>query len=359
MKSFKFLLFFTFIFSVSLLAQNKVNIDIKNNSNSNRKESIVSIKWESILSRYPQIDTTNFIVLNLKTKKQLPFQLEHQGRKNIQNLLIQVDVNAKSTLSLSLQKGKPQIFEIKTYARFVPERKDDFAWENDHIAFRTYGKAIEKTKEDAYGIDIWVKRTNKMIINERYKTGDYHVDHGNGMDYYHVGHTLGAGNMAPFINDTIRYSGNYYQWKVLDNGPLRSSFTLSYDTWNAGGIKVKATKTISLDAGSRLNRIENVFLYEGANPLPVVVGIVKRPEAGIISLNEQQGIMGYWEPTHGPDGTTAVGSILSTPVSTMMIDTTQLLAKTIVKIMNQLSITLEVLGIKKEIFIMLRNGLVI
>ena len=331
MKSFKFLLFFTFIFSVSLLAQNKVNIDIKNNSNSNRKESIVSIKWESILSRYPQIDTTNFIVLNLKTKKQLPFQLEHQGRKNIQNLLIQVDVNAKSTLSLSLQKEKPQIFETKTYARFVPERKDDFAWENDHIAFRTYGKAIEKTKEDAYGIDIWVKRTNKMIINERYKSGDYHVDHGNGMDYYHVGHTLGAGNMVPFINDTICYSGNYYQWKVLDNGPLRSSFTLSYDTWNAGGIKVKATKTISLDAGSRLNRIENVFLYEGANPLPVVVGIVKRPEAGIISLNEQQGIMGYWEPTHGPDGTTAVGSILSTPVSTMMIDTTQLLAKTIVK----------------------------
>ena len=170
-----------------------------------------------------------------------------------------------------------------------------------------------------------------MIINERYKSGDYHVDHGNGMDYYHVGHTLGAGNMAPFINDTIRYSGNYYQWRVLDNGPLRSSFTLSYDTWNAGGIKVKATKTISLDAGSRLNRIENVFLYEGANPLPVVVGIVKRPEAGIILLNEQQGIMGYWEPTHGPDGTTAVGSILSTPVSTMMIDTTQLLAKTIVK----------------------------
>jgi Domain of unknown function (DUF4861) len=331
MKSFKFLLCFAFIFPTFFWAQNIATITIQNNSALTRKEAVVSIKWETILSKYPQIDTTNFIVINPKTKKQLPFQLEHQGLKKIQNLLVQVDVNATSTLSLSIQKGKPEIFETKTYARFVPERKDDFAWENDHIAFRTYGKAIENTKEDAYGIDIWVKRTKKMIVNERYKLGDYHVDHGNGMDYYHVGHSLGAGNMAPFVKDTIRYSGNYYQWKVLDNGPLRTSFKLSYDTWNAGGIKVKATKTISLDAGSRLNRIENVYSYEGGQPLPVVVGIIKRPETGIISLNEQQGILGYWEPTHGVDGTTAVGSILLTPVNTMWVDTTQLLAKTFVK----------------------------
>ena len=29
---------------------------------------------------------------------------------------------------------------------YVPERKDDFAWENDKIAFRAYGKALRKTK---------------------------------------------------------------------------------------------------------------------------------------------------------------------------------------------------------------------
>lgn len=331
MKFLKFFVGLTFFFSIPFFAQTKTTISIQNNSTFDRKEVVVPVKWETILSHYPQIDTTKFVVINVKTKKQVPFQLEHQGLKKIQNLLIQVDINAKSILSLSIQKGKPENFETKTYARFVPERKDDFAWENDHIAFRTYGKAIEKTKEDAYGIDIWVKRTNKMIINERYKSGDYHVDHGNGMDYYHVGHTLGAGNMAPFINDTIRYSGNYYQWEVLDNGPLRSSFKLSYDTWDAGGVKIKATKTISLDAGSRLNRIENVYSYEGNKTLPVVVGIVKRPEAGVISLNEQQGIIGYWEPSHGVDGTTAVGSVLLTPVSTMWVDNTQLLAKTFVK----------------------------
>jgi hypothetical protein len=331
MKFIKYSLGFAFILPMLLFAQTKATISIQNNSDLERKETVVSLKWETIVSHYPQIDTTGFVVINAATKKQVPFQLEHQGLKKIQNLLVQVDVKAKSTLSLLIQKGKPEIFTTKTYARFVPERKDDFAWENDRIAFRTYGKAIEKTKEDAYGLDVWVKRTNKMVINERYKLGDYHIDHGDGMDYYHVGFSLGAGNMAPYVNDTIRYSANYHQWKVLDNGPLRSTFQLIYDTWDAGGIKVNATKSISLDAGSQLNRIENVYSFEGDKPLPVVVGIIKRPQTGIISLNEQQGIMGYWEPTHGLDGTTGVGSILTNMVNNMAVGNTQMLAKTAVK----------------------------
>jgi hypothetical protein len=321
----------TFFLPILLFAQTKTNISIQNNSDIDYNESVVSIKWETIVLHFPEIDTTQFVVVNSVTKKQLPFQLEHHGNKTIQNLLVQVDVKAKSTLSLFIQKGKPKTFVTKTYARFVPERKDDFAWENDRIAFRVYGKALEKTKEDAYGIDVWVKRTDKMILNERYKRGEYHIDHGDGMDYYHVGFSLGAGNMAPYVNDTIRYSANYQQWKVLDNGSLRSAFQLTYDTWDAGGIKVKATKTISLDAGSQLNRIENVYSFEGDKSLPVVVGIIKRPETGIMSLNEQQGIMAYWEPTHGSDGTTAVGSILTTPVNNMIVGNTQMLAKTAVK----------------------------
>ncbi|KDN55668.1 DUF4861 family protein [Flavobacterium seoulense] len=319
------------LFPLMILGQNKATITIQNHSNLDRKEVISSIKWNTILASYPQIDTSNFVVINQNTKKQIPFQLEHQGKAAIQNLLVQTDIKANSALILLIQKGKPNPIETKTYARYVPERKDDFAWENDKIAFRTYGKALEKKEGDAYGYDVWVKRTDKMILNQRYKLADYHTDHGDGLDYYHVGFSLGAGNMAPFVNDTIRYSGNYHQWRILDNGPLRSTFQLTYDSWDAGGTKVHATKTISIDAGSQLNRIENVYTFEDNKPLAVVVGIIKRPEAGIISLNEQQGIMGYWEPTFGKDGTTAVGSILTTPVTNIWADTAQILAKTTVR----------------------------
>ncbi|WP_409416538.1 DUF4861 family protein [Flavobacterium sp. PS2] len=330
MKLIKLFLCLAFVSPLGVFAQTKATITIQNNSAQERKEAVVAIKWATVLSRYPQIDTANFVVINQATKKQVPFQLEHRGLSTIQNLLVQVNAKAKASLILVIQKGKPETFATKTYARYVPERKDDFAWENDKIAFRAYGKAIENTKEDASGFDVWVKRTDKMVINERYKIVNYHIDSGNGMDYYHVGPTLGAGNMAPYVNDSIRYSGNYRKWLVLDNGPLRSTFQLTYDSWIAGGIEVKATKIISIDAGSQLNRVENTYTFNGNKPMEVVVGLSKRPEAGVISLNEQQGIMGYWEPTFGEDGTTGVGSILTTPVKSMWVDKTQILGKTTV-----------------------------
>lgn len=331
MKLIKLSFLLALMLPVTILAQTKATITIQNNSALDRKENIVEIKWSSLLSSYPQIDTANFVVISPNTKKQVPFQLEHKGNKAIQNLLVQLDIKAKSTVTLSIQKGKPEPLTAKTYARYVPERMDDFAWENDKIAFRAYGKALEKTEGDAYGFDVWVKSTSKLVLNDRYKRNDYHIDHGDGLDYYHVGYTLGAGNMAPYINDTIRYSGNYHRWKVLDNGPLRSSFQLSYDTWNTGSIKVTAVKTISLDAGSQLNRIENAYSFDDKNPMPVVVGIIRRDKAGVIYLNEQQGILGYWEPAFEKEGTTAVGVILSTPAKKMWVDKDQLLAKTEVK----------------------------
>ncbi|MFH6951083.1 DUF4861 family protein [Flavobacterium sp. FlaQc-51] len=331
MKIFKILFLLALSLPFSTNAQTKATVTIQNNSALDRKETVVAIKWATVLSSYSNIDTLNFVVINANTKKQVPYQLEHHGNAAIQNLLVQIDIKAKSSLNLSIEKGKPETFTAKTYARYVPERLDDFAWENDKIAFRAYGKALEKTDGDAYGFDVWVKRTDKLVLNERYKRNDYHSDHGDGLDYYHVGYTLGAGNMAPFVKDTIRYSGNYHQWKVLDNGPLRSTFQLTFDTWNAGGIKVKAVKTISIDAGSQLNRIENVYSFDGNNPLEVVVGIIRREKPGVIALNEKQGILGYWEPTFDNDGTTAVGSILTTPVSTMWVNKEQILAKTTIK----------------------------
>ncbi len=331
MKSMKSLYLLLLLLPVVLLSQTKATITIQNNSEFTRNESVVSIKWKTILSHYPQIDSTNFVVVNSVTKKQVPFQLEHKGLAGIQNLLVQVSVKAKSSLSLLIKKGKPNVFQTKTYARFVPERYDDFAWENDRIAFRVYGKALEGRSDNAYGLDVWVKRTDKMVVNERYKRGEYHLDHGDGLDYYKVGFTLGAGSMAPFVKDSVYYSANYHRWKTLDLGVLRTSFQLEYDSWNAAGIKVKCTRTISLDANSQLNRIENVYTFEDNNSLPVAVGLAKRPETGVLSLNEQQGIMGYWEPAHGQDGTTGVGVIMNDEVKGMLVKNNQIVALTAVK----------------------------
>ncbi|RZM27392.1 MAG: DUF4861 domain-containing protein [Pedobacter sp.] len=329
--SYFLLMFFGFLASAVAQTASKATITISNASKIQRSDAVVAVKWSEVTAKYPGIDTGNFKVIDLSTKKEVPFQLEFLGQKVVQNLLVQVSLTANSSVKLSVVPGKPSAVVKKTYARFVPERFDDFAWENDKVAFRMYGKALETRKDNAFGTDVWGKRTTKLVINNWYKSGDYHTDHGEGMDYYSVGLTLGAGDIAPFVKDSIYFSKNYHHWKVLDNGPLRSTFQLGYDEWNVAGKAVTVTKTISLDAGSHLNRVEVKYTYAGEEALPVVIGIVKRKEPGTMLMNELQGVMGYWEPRHGADGITGVGILVPGDTLVMNTDRKHLLSHTTIK----------------------------
>ena len=306
--------------------QSLVTITVENKGNTPRTDEVISIPWPSLMAIKPNIDTANFSVLNVATKEKIPFQFELQGKNTIQHLLLQVSVPMQSTITLSINKEKSSLQATKTYGRFVPERKEDFAWENDKIAFRMYGKELENTpKEMAYGMDVWVKSTQRMVINERYKRGRYHENLGDGMDYYHVGLTLGAGNIAPYLNDSIYYSRNYVRWKILDNGPLRTTFQLEYDDWDVAGKQVKATKTISLDAGSQLNKVQALYTYSDTSSLAIAVGIIKRKDPGTLLFDEKEGIMGYWEPEMGDYGITGVGCVFITNPTQMKLTNQQLL----------------------------------
>ncbi len=304
----------------------QVDVFITNKAFIPIKEYLISIPWSQILEKNPSINSKQLVVTAAISKKQLPYQLEFKGTEIPQNLLVQLSIAAGATEKIVIEQGTPSPVDSKTFCRYVPERKDDFAWENDRIAFRMYGKALEGTKENANGIDVWVKRTNQLILNERYKRGEYHIDHGDGMDYYHVGMSLGAGNIAPYFNDSIYYPTNYREWKVLDNGPLRSSFQLSYDPWEVNGEKITMTKTISLDAGMQLSRIEVSFSFSKTDSLPVAVGIIKRNDPGTILLEQANGLMAYWEPTHLQDGTTGVGCLFLSPVKEVKVNNLHMLS---------------------------------
>ncbi len=327
-KSSIFLLLFILLSGIAI-SQKK--IVITNNLSIAREVAVVEIPWKKIIQAYPSVDTANLKIVNAATKQEVPHQLEYRGKKDVQNILVQLNVPPNAAVQLFLMKGKLKKIQTKTYSRFVPERKDDFAWENDRIAFRMYGKALENyPAEMAYGVDVWAKRTTDMVINKRYKGDQYHIDNGDGLDYYHVGKTLGAGGIAPILGDSIYYSKNFYNWKILDNGPLRSTFQLLYETWDVAGTRVQCIKTISLDAGSQLNKTDVEYTWENGNNLPVAVGIVKRAEPGEILLNEVDGLMAYWEPQHGADGTTGVACIFTSGIKGMYVNKVQILANTFV-----------------------------
>ncbi|WP_257667388.1 DUF4861 domain-containing protein [Parapedobacter tibetensis] len=272
------------------------------------RQELVSIPYADFIDAFGADSLFN--ITDKESGTEIAYQLETKGHAEPQNILLHVQVPASGSISLIVESGAPTPVEAKTFARYVPERLDDFAWENDLVAFRMYGKALEGRPDDAQGLDLWSKRTPNLVIDKWYAHGDYHKDHGEGMDYYSVGQTLGAGDIAPYSDGTVHYPKHYRNYEILDNGPLRSTFRLDYEPWQVEDKTVSVSKLIGIDAGSQLNTVQVTFTIDGDGKLPVALAVARREQPGELLKEEDQGLLGYWEPEHGEDGITGVGVAL-------------------------------------------------
>ena len=180
--------------------------------------------------------------------------------------------------------------------------RQDYAWENDRIAFRVYGPAL--AAEVNNGIDVWTKRVRYPIVAKWYKEAEssppgkdsYHHDQGEGADFFAVGRSLGAGGSGLWQEGRVVQPGVFASWKTLANGPVRVGFALTYK-WLVDGDSLTEEKVISLDAGENLNRIE--VRFSGPHPgkkLAIVCGLVKR--ANTRASHSQGGcLLSLWGPT--------------------------------------------------------------
>ena len=194
----------------------------------------------------------------------------------------------------------------KAFARYVPERLDDFAFENDRLAHRIYGPGLAsaaagKSQLVSSGIDVWAKRVSYPIVDRWYNKGHdaYHVDSGEGMDLYGVNNSRGCGGTGIWSDNHLYVSNNWKSWKVIANGPVRAIFELSYDTWDADATYVTETKRFTVDAGSNFHRVESTFRFNSKNNAPIVaaVGIGKHVAAVTADLTKspENTYLSLWE----------------------------------------------------------------
>jgi hypothetical protein len=227
--------------------------------------------------------------------------VDDDGDGAYDELIFQTDLGPNETRSFELMVGGraiPGVQDFKVYGRFVREREDDFAWENDRIAHRMYGKALETWPQEpltSSAVDVWVKRVPQLIINDWYLVDDYHRDHGEGGDFYSAGNSRGCGGNGIWANGRLYPSTNFENSRVLANGPIRLIFELTYPAWDAAGVRVSEVKRILLDAGQHFNRFESHYTIEPATTeLEDAIGIRKGGDPAISSSREQ-GFLSSWE----------------------------------------------------------------
>jgi hypothetical protein len=217
-------------------------------------------------------------------------------------LIFQSDFGPLEKKTFTLTAGPKREYskaDFRAYGRFVRERFDDFAWENDRIAHRTYGKALITWKGEpltSSAIDIWSKRTTKLVINDWYMVDNYHADHGEGVDAYSAGPTRGCGGSGLWSNGQLYIPTNFVDSRVLTNGPIRVMFELVYEPFDVNGVKVSQVLRVSLDAGSQLNRFRASYQVPGGSEtLAFAVGL-KKVKAAQKEFNQGRGWLTIWEP---------------------------------------------------------------
>lgn len=312
--------------------EKNVEITISNPSATDRTNEITEVSSD-ILSKF---NGEKFIISDTNGK-QIPYQITYDNK-----IILPVTVKAHEEVTYKFTPGTPEVVATIACGKQYPERVDDVAWENDRIAFRTYGPALQASGEKAYGYDIWVKCVSEPVVDMRYKTElnpetkakiaelrktdkkaagelaasvSYHIDHGNGLDYYKVGPTLGAGTSALLSNDSIVYPYCYNTYEILDNGPLRFTVKLVYNPLTIqGDSNVIETRIISLDAGSQLNKVDISFANL-KEVTPIVTGIVLHEPSDDYQADATQGYIAYADPSDPENGQIYVAAVFPEKVN--------------------------------------------
>jgi len=290
-------------------------IEITNPLDLDRKPEVVVLPLSRVLqaAHLTETQASKLIAVDTASGKLLPTQLySSRGNATPDTLLLLVEVSARQKLRINLKAdATAPRQEPLVYGRAVPERKDDFAWENQLVTYRIYGPALQATGEVTSGVDVWSKRIPNFIINDFYqrdaKGSSYHKDNGIGLDSYEVGPTPGCGGTAVYSGEKLIPSKNYTHVSILANGPIRFAFEVSYAPWDAEGVSVAETKRIILDAGTHLNQIESTFHWEGKQALRFSAGVTvhKGAEASVPKANT---ITAVWDtPQDATAGHIATG----------------------------------------------------
>ena len=202
---------------------------------------------------------------------------------------------------LCLASCQPKVQRV--YGRYVPERKDDFAWENEYAAFRMYGPAL-RPENPSNGVDLWLKSTSELVVDSFYYREHvlglpYHINYGKGLDCYKVGHTAGCGGLVVLCDSQTYVGGAYDRWKIIEQTNDKIVFRLEYDSLLVDNQILQESITITAQAGQLLNKAE-VVLTSASNhhferPLLVGGGIYMHDTIDNYIVCEKCGLVSYAE----------------------------------------------------------------
>ncbi|KQR85270.1 DUF4861 family protein [Sphingomonas sp. Leaf343] len=190
-------------------------------------------------------------------------------------------------------------------------RYDDLLWENDVTAHRIYSKPLEAAEPPSgSGIDSWGKNVAWPFADRQLRTKDQHGYQGEGLDFYNVGTTRGAGGLGVWHDNKLWTSRNAARHRILASGEKIADFTVDYDPWPVGvERRISEHRRFTLPLGSHFTRLVSTLSSNKPEPILVGIGVGKRTTgsgAGELTVDRSRGLLSWWGPADGDHGRMAI-----------------------------------------------------
>ena len=165
----------------------------------------------------------------------------------------------EALLRLRALRAKPADGAVaRVDAQYVPERMDDFVWENGFAAFRAYGPKLTRPKPEGQGfssngIDVFNKGVAEVTAVETMMSSirthvSYHKDNGRCFDPYTVGPGRGCGGIGHrSASGEWSSDGNWKTQRIVEKTAERAVFELEYATYTLRGTVTAGTPFVRFD----------------------------------------------------------------------------------------------------------------
>lgn len=228
---------------------------------------------------------------------------------------------------LQVRPRKGLVDACSVDARHVPERMDDFVWENDHFGARAYGPLVSLPAPRGEGLvssgfDIFNKAIPDIMMADALVRGvrekiSYHKNNGRGFDNYKVSTGRGVGGIAmKDAKGNWIYEGNWRTQKVLKKTAGKVVFELGYSRYTVRGTMEKGIPFCRFDVRPNGKKLSAALIGPGLDVS------AKRKHNGELAIDPKAGYVANFEPADGDNGH-VMSAIILPGGGTLSLDATE------------------------------------
>lgn len=184
--------------------------------------------------------------------------------------------------------------------RYVPERMDDFIWENEFFGARAYGPKVSEPAPAGEGLvssgfDVFNKAVPDIMLAEALVRGvrekiSYHKFDGRGFDNYKVSTGRGCGGLGLLSPQGWCHMGNWQGQRVVEKTADKAVFELDYARYTLRGTIVSGVPFCRFDVIPKGDGVKGYLVGPGLDISAA------RNHDGVLKVSLEKGFIANFEP---------------------------------------------------------------